>query len=196
MARPEFPSVSCLRPPRPSRRSSHDGVAVFVLATGSAPQLQTRVAQLLPSRSRRRPLHRRYGPDRGPSSHGSGSVSGGRIGVPGLAPTCRCERGAIPYLEDGSASCAKCGRALEPATLDMQNSASIGVEERTGRTPPGPSPEPAARPNGRDRARPPDAEPPPAPTLAPQACSGPSFEWPFGPGAGKGPPGQRAGSAR
>jgi hypothetical protein len=117
-----------------------------------------------------------------------------RIDLPGLAPTCRCERGAIPYTEDGLPSCAKCGRGLESATTETQNKASIGVEERIGCPPLGPSPEPAARPNGRDRARHLDAEPPPAPTLAPQAGSGESFDWPFRSGASTGP-GQPGGSA-
>jgi hypothetical protein len=126
--------------------------------------------------------------------HGSGSMSGGRIGLPGLASTCRCGRGAIPYVDDGSPSCAKCGRPVETATTDTQTRASSGVEERTGCPPPGPSPEPAARPNGRDRARPTDAEPPPAPSLAPHAGSGLSFDWPFGSGAPTGP-GQPGGAA-
>lgn len=114
---------------------------------------------------------------------------------PRLARGCRCGGGAIPYSEGGeSPSCAKCGRALRPAASQLQIGASIGVEERTGGPGPGPRPEPAARPKRRVRAW--DAEPPPAPSLAPQAGSGPSFEWPFGACGGKGPSPRRAGGER
>jgi hypothetical protein len=181
LARLKSPLPSCLRRPRPSRPSSHDVAPVFVLTPRGA--LSSRRASRSSGHPAAAATRRRVVTIARAQKEEAGSVSGGRIGVPGLAPTCRCERGAIPYVEDGSACCAKCGRDLEQATADTQNRASIGVEERTGCPPPGPSPESAARPNGRDRARPPDAEPPPAPSLAPQPGSGPTFDWPFGPGA-------------
>jgi hypothetical protein len=113
------------------------------------------------------------------------------------ARACRCGSGAIPYTEgDEPPSCAKCGHPLEAVRVDSGVGASIGVEARTGYPPPGPRPEPAQRPTGRDRARPSDAEPPPASIFAPQAGSGPSFDWPFGPEAANRPRRQRPGGAR
>jgi hypothetical protein len=185
LARLGFPLASCPRRPHPGRPSSRDDAAVFVLPPRSA--LCTRRAPRSSCHPAAVAGRRAVVTIVRAQKREAGSVRAGRSGLPGLAPTCRCERGAIPYAEDGATSCAKCGRALEPATADTQTGASIGVEERTGCPPPGPSPELAARPNGRDRARPPDAEPPPAPTLAPQAGSGESFDWPFRPGASTGP---------
>jgi hypothetical protein len=119
------------------------------------------------------------------------------VDPPTRARACRCGSGAIPYTDgDESPSCVKCGRPLEAMIVDSGGTASIGVEDRTGHTPPGPRPEPAPRPTGRDRARPSDAEPPPAPILAPQAGSGPSFDWPFGPEAASGTCRQRPRGAR
>jgi hypothetical protein len=182
LARLESSLASCLPLPRPGRRSSHDGAPVFASRSFCHPGV-------VPDRSAD-PV----APIAVVRGYGTGSMSVTRIDLPGQARTCRCGRGAIPYVDDGLISCAKCGRAPEPATADTQTRASVGVEERTGCPPPGPSPEPATRPNGRDRARPLDAEPPPAPSLAPQAGSGPSFDWPFGPGAPTGP-GRSGGSA-
>jgi hypothetical protein len=110
-------------------------------------------------------------------------VSGRPDAIPISARGCRCGSGAIPYVEDGLASCAKCGHAVEPPVVDLDVRAPLRLEDRTGCTPPGPSPEPAAHPIERDRGRPTDAEPPPAPSLAPHAGSGPSFDWPFGAGS-------------
>ena len=108
-------------------------------------------------------------------------MSARRPALPTPARGCRCGSGAIPYVEDGSAACAKCGHALRPAATDPQVAASSGLEDRTGWPPPGPSPEPDARPVGPLSAQSPHADTRPAATLAPHAGSGRSFEWPFGP---------------
>jgi hypothetical protein len=100
-------------------------------------------------------------------------VSARHIDVPALARACRCGSGAIPYVEDESPSCAKCGHALEQAAVEPGVGASIGVEDRAGPPLPGPCPEPAARPHSVGAGHAPAGARDTPPSVAPQPDSGP-----------------------
>jgi hypothetical protein len=100
-------------------------------------------------------------------------VSGRHIDVPALARACRCGSGAIPYLEDESPSCAKCGHALEQVAVEPEVGASIRVEDLAGCPLPGPCLEPTARPHRVGAGRPPAGARDAPASLVSQADAGP-----------------------